>query len=68
MELQDSYPVVVTDELRACRDFYSRWFGFEIAFEASWFVLLQGGGARPTSLAFMHTDHPSSPPTPGPSR
>ncbi|HET6998616.1 MAG TPA: VOC family protein [Solirubrobacterales bacterium] len=64
MDLVDSYPVVVTDKLRDCRDFYRRWFGFEVGFEASWFVLMNGGGARPTTLAFMHSDHPSSPPTP----
>ena len=64
MDLVDSYPVVVTDELQGCRDFYGRWFGFESTFEANWFVLLQGGGPRPTTLAFMHSEHPSSPPSP----
>jgi len=64
VELVDSYPVVVTDRLRECRDFYRRWFGFEVGFEASWFVLLNGSGKRPVTLAFMHTDHPSSPPSP----
>src|SRR5262245_11250258 len=66
MQLADSYPVVVTDELHKCRDFYGRWFGFKVVFESSWFVLLQGGGEHPTSLAFMHSSHPSSPPTPAP--
>ena len=64
MELIDSYPVIVTDELHRCRDFYRRWFGFEVEFEADWFVLLKGGGTPPTALAFMHTAHPSSPPSP----
>ena len=64
MELVDSYPVVVTDRLRECRDFYCRWFGFEPGFEATWFVLLNNGGERPATLAFMHSDHPSSPPRP----
>jgi catechol 2,3-dioxygenase-like lactoylglutathione lyase family enzyme len=64
MDLVDSYPVFVTDELGDCRDFYRRWFGFEVGFEADWFVLLSGGGAHPTTLAFMHTEHPSSPPSP----
>ena len=50
MELVDSYPVVVTDEPRSCRDFYRRWFGFEVAFEASWFVLLRGGGSDRKSV------------------
>lgn len=64
MELLDAYPVVVTDKVRECRDFYRDWFGFQVAFEADWFVLVQSGGARPVSLAFMRTDHPSSPPSP----
>ena len=62
MELVASYPVVITDELQRCRDFYARWFGFEPVFEASWFVLLKGGAM--VTLAFMHSDHPSSPPRP----
>jgi catechol 2,3-dioxygenase-like lactoylglutathione lyase family enzyme len=64
MELVDSYPVVVTDRLHECRDFYRRLFGFEVGFEADWFVLLKSGGANPTTLAFMHSKHPSSPPSP----
>ncbi len=64
MDLVDSYPVVVTDRLEECRDFYRRWFGFEVSFEADWFVLLNSAGANPASLAFMTTDHPSSPPSP----
>lgn len=35
--------------------------GFEVAFEADWFVLLVADGA---ALAFMHPDHPSAPPGP----
>ncbi|MPZ48558.1 MAG: glyoxalase [Dehalococcoidia bacterium] len=61
MQLLDSYPIIVTERLTGCRDFYARWFGFEVAFEATWFVLLVNGS---TSLAFMSPDHPSSPPTP----
>lgn len=62
MQPQDVYPIVVTERLASCRDFYGRWFGLEVAFEASWFVLLaEGGRAR---LAFMHPGHPSAPPGP----
>lgn len=60
MRFVDRYPIIVTEELAACRDFWSR-LGFEVVFEASWFVYLQADGA---SLAFMHPDHPSSPPGP----
>lgn len=68
MELVDAYPVIVTDRLRECRDFYCRWFGFEVAFEADWFVWVRSGGERPAALAFMHSGHPSSPPSPAPFR
>src|SRR5688572_6472146 len=62
MDIVDSYPVVVTERLRECSDFYTRWLGFEVVFEASWFVLVSSG---PVSVAFMHPEHPSSPPEPG---
>jgi catechol 2,3-dioxygenase-like lactoylglutathione lyase family enzyme len=64
MQLQDFYPIVVTEHVAGCRDFYRRWFGLEVVFEASWFVLL-GAGER-ASLAFMHPTHPSAPPGPEP--
>jgi catechol 2,3-dioxygenase-like lactoylglutathione lyase family enzyme len=64
MRLQSFYPIVVTEHLTACRDFYRRWFGLEVVFEASWFVLLTAGPAGPASLAFMHPGHPSTPPGP----
>jgi catechol 2,3-dioxygenase-like lactoylglutathione lyase family enzyme len=68
MEIVDSYPIVVTDRLRDCRDFYCRWFGFEVLFETDWMVLVNGSGERPITLAFMHSEHPSSPPSPAPYR
>jgi catechol 2,3-dioxygenase-like lactoylglutathione lyase family enzyme len=64
MHLQDFYPIVVTEHLAHCRDFYRRWFGLEVVFEATWFVLL--GGPVKASLAFMHPGHPSAPPGPEP--
>ncbi|HET9229344.1 MAG TPA: VOC family protein [Thermoanaerobaculia bacterium] len=61
MELQSLYPIVVTDKLAECRDFYVRWLGFEVLFEASWFVYLGSGSY---GVAFMSPDHPSQPPGP----
>ncbi|MDQ3697792.1 MAG: VOC family protein [Gemmatimonadota bacterium] len=66
MELQDFYPIVVTEHLAGCRDFYRQWFGLEVAFEASWFVLLKSGEEGKASIAFMHPTHPSAPPGPEP--
>ena len=64
MQLQDFYPIIVTEHLPACRDFYRRWFEFEVAFEATWFVLLGTTAGRRATLAFMHPSHPSAPPGP----
>lgn len=66
MQLQAFYPIVVTEHLASCRDFYRRWFELEVVFEASWFVLLGAGDRGSASLAFMHPDHPSAPPGPEP--
>lgn len=66
MRLVDSYSVFVTPHHKECRDFYVRWFGADIVFDASWFVLLTIPGDVPRSLAFMAPDHPSSPPGPEP--
>lgn len=65
MKFADSYPVIITDKLIECRDFYARWFGFEVVFEATWFIYLHNEEAAGTSIALMHPDHPSTPPTPG---
>jgi catechol 2,3-dioxygenase-like lactoylglutathione lyase family enzyme len=59
MRFVDRYPIFVTPRLRACREFWRTHLGFEVLFEASWFVLL---GAEGASLAFMSPDHPSTPP------
>jgi catechol 2,3-dioxygenase-like lactoylglutathione lyase family enzyme len=63
-----SYPIVITDRLRECRDFYTRWFGFGVVFEADWIVVLSSAGDDVPSVAFMHSSHPSSPPDPAPHR
>jgi GNAT superfamily N-acetyltransferase/uncharacterized glyoxalase superfamily protein PhnB len=65
MRLQSFYPIIVTDELAACRDFYQRWFGLAVVFEARWFVLL-GSSEAGAAVAFMRPDHPSAPPGPEP--
>ena len=61
MQLQSSYPVVVTDQLAAARDLYVDHLGFQVVFEATWFVYLASGDH---GIAFMTPDHPSRPPGP----
>jgi catechol 2,3-dioxygenase-like lactoylglutathione lyase family enzyme len=57
----DRYAIVITPKLRECRDFWTKHLRFEVAFEATWFVLLRAEGESAT-LAFMSPDHPSAPP------
>jgi catechol 2,3-dioxygenase-like lactoylglutathione lyase family enzyme len=64
MHVEDLYSIIVTDKRAECRDFYVRWLGFRVVFEASWFVYLAATGAREFGLAFMAPDHPSKPPGP----
>ena len=64
MQLLGLYPVIVTVHLRECRDFHCCWFGFDVGFEADWFVWLSRSDGPPFALAFMHPEHPSSPPSP----
>ena len=64
MKLESAYPVIVTDAIGACRDFYVRHFGFEVLFESSWFIYLASQANPVLALAFMSPDHPSSPPGP----
>lgn len=66
MNLQSFYPIVVTPHLTDCRDFYLRWFGMEVVFEANWFALLGATTGASANVAFMHPDHPSAPPGPEP--
>lgn len=65
--VRDLYPLITTPALFEARDYYVRHFGFQVAFEAGWFVYLSGpgeAGTRGATLAFMHPDHPSRPPGP----
>ena len=67
MKVRDLYPLITTPALFEARDFYVIHFGFDVLFEASWFVYLSGtadGETRGATLAFMHPDHPSNPPGP----
>jgi catechol 2,3-dioxygenase-like lactoylglutathione lyase family enzyme len=63
MTYQDVYPVFVTKDLKACKEFYSRWFDFQIVFESGFFIFFSSTGERPCSIAFIDEVHPSSPPS-----
>ncbi|MFG1612117.1 VOC family protein [Nonomuraea wenchangensis] len=58
MELSSVYPVVCTADLAASKDFYVRLFGYEVTFEADWYVSLRRG---PYELALLDHEHPTLP-------
>jgi len=38
MNITGSFPLIITDKLVECRDFYTMKFGFKIVFEADWYI------------------------------
>ncbi|MEU1954753.1 VOC family protein [Nocardia rhamnosiphila] len=62
MALGSFYPVIGTTRIAQARDFYTRWFGFEIIFEADWYVSLRRTeGERYYELALLDPTHPTVP-------
>lgn len=63
MNYQDIYPVFVSKDLKACKEFYGKWFNLQPVFESSFFILLVSEGQSPRSIGFLNEVHPSSPPS-----
>ncbi len=61
MRLQSSYPVLLTDDPRAARDFYGAHFGFAPTYESDWYVSLRHAEAPQYELAFVRHDHATVP-------
>lgn len=61
MELTSFYPVIGTSRLTESRDFYVRLMGFEVTFEADWYVSLRRPGDPPCELALLDPAHPTVP-------
>ncbi|MBK8034857.1 MAG: VOC family protein [Anaerolineae bacterium] len=56
MQLNSFYPVLMSRQLRESRDFYTTHFGFQVTFEADWYVSLKSADGR-YELAFVAHDH-----------
>ncbi|MFD0364219.1 VOC family protein [Nocardia sp. GCM10030253] len=61
MELSSFYPVIGTDRLAETRDFYIKWLGFEITFEADWYISLRRPGTVNYELALLDYTHETVP-------
>lgn len=56
MQVNSFYPVLMSDKIAATRDFYVQHFGFQITFEADWYVSLKSADSR-YELAFVAYNH-----------
>ena len=64
MDDLDTYPLVTVTGLEESRDFFVKFFGMSLVFEASWVVMLARTEGGPIVLGLMTADHPSNPPGP----
>ncbi|MEM6430334.1 MAG: VOC family protein [Deinococcota bacterium] len=55
------YPVICTNDVTSSAAFYTQYFGFEVTFEADWYVSLRSSEAPSFELAFVQTSHSSVP-------
>lgn len=61
VKLGSFYPVIATRDVAASRHFYARHFGFEVSFEADWYVSLHRPDAPHYELALLDHAHPTIP-------
>jgi catechol 2,3-dioxygenase-like lactoylglutathione lyase family enzyme len=62
MKTEACYPVLMVRDPAACRDFYVDLLGWEVTYEADFYVSLISA-ERTAQLAFVQRDHESVPPT-----
>ncbi len=56
MQVNSFYPVLMSREIPATRDFYVQHFGFTLTFESDWYISLKSADER-FELAFVAHDH-----------
>lgn len=62
MKLSSFYPVLLTEQVAETAAFYVSHFGFELVFEADWYVSLKKSGTdMPFELAILDAAHATIP-------
>lgn len=62
MKVNSLYPVILTEQTEVSAKFYREHFGFEIVFEADWYVSLQNQSSTPSfELAILDPSHNTIP-------
>jgi catechol 2,3-dioxygenase-like lactoylglutathione lyase family enzyme len=59
LQLNSFYPVIGTNRLAASRDFYTQKLGFEITYEADWYISLKHPAGY--ELALLNPQHETVP-------
>jgi catechol 2,3-dioxygenase-like lactoylglutathione lyase family enzyme len=60
MQVSSFYPVIGTKQVSESKDFYTRYFGFEITFEADWYVSLKNDNYELAILDYTHLTVPEA--------
>jgi catechol 2,3-dioxygenase-like lactoylglutathione lyase family enzyme len=55
------YPVIATAHLSESRDFYTRFLGFNVTFEADWYISLRHAENPAYELGLLDHTHPTLP-------
>ncbi|MFI6317384.1 VOC family protein [Nonomuraea sp. NPDC050556] len=61
MNITSFYPVIASSQVKEASAFFVQWFGFEVVFEADWYVSLRQPGDQPYELAILDHSHPTIP-------
>jgi catechol 2,3-dioxygenase-like lactoylglutathione lyase family enzyme len=61
MKINSFYPVILTNDVRGSKDFYTTHFPFEVTFDAGWYVSLKAKQEFPFELALLEPDHATIP-------
>lgn len=61
MKFNSFYPVIMTHDVKGSKAFYTEYFGFNVTFEADWYVSLKANQELPFELALLKANHPTLP-------
>lgn len=59
MQFKQLYPITITAEIKACHEFYTKFFGLETVFEADWYIQMRHPNG--CELAWMLPDLENQP-------
>lgn len=61
MKINSFYPVILTKDVPRSKDFYTKYFPFEVTFDAGWYVSLKAKLEFPFELALLEPEHATIP-------